>query len=300
MEFLLLGAVRAVHSAQPVHLGPRQQRLVFAVLAWEVGRPVSVDRLISLLWPVSPPRTAEHAVRVCVSRLRSILAGHAELTAQGGGYVLHADPLAIDAHRFLDLVEQARETKDDHRRVELLDKALDQWQGPALADTASDDVRERLFGGLTEARLVATEDRVDALLKLGRHHSVVGSLAALAEQHPTRERLIAQLMLALYRGGQPGQALDVARRTRQYLADELGIDPGRQLRDLELAILRDDPALATPRGQAPAQLPADLADFTGRSAALDQLDALVADAPAAVVITAIDGTAGVGKPVPEL
>ncbi|MBE1468382.1 tetratricopeptide repeat protein [Kibdelosporangium phytohabitans] len=87
VEFLLLGAVRAVRNARLVHLGPRQQRLVFAVLAWEVGRPVSVDRLISLLWPVSPPRTAEHAVRVCVSRLRSILAGHAELTAQGGGYV---------------------------------------------------------------------------------------------------------------------------------------------------------------------------------------------------------------------
>ncbi|ONI81361.1 hypothetical protein ALI144C_21915 [Actinosynnema sp. ALI-1.44] len=295
MEFLLLGAVRAVRDARSVHLGPRQQRLVFAVLALQVGRPVSVDRLISLLWPVSPPRTAEHAVRVCVSRLRSILAGAAELTAQGGGYVLAADPLSIDAHRFVDLVEQARATSDDHRRVEVLDKALGQWRGPALADTASDEIRERLFGGLAEARLVATEDRFDALLRLGRHHSVVGSLASLVETHPARERLVAQLMLALHRGGQSGHALDVARRTRQYLAGELGIDPGRQVQDLELAILRDDPALAAPREQAPAQLPADLADFTGRSAALDQLDALIAGDPAAVVITAIDGTAGVGK-----
>ncbi|SMD24468.1 AfsR/SARP family transcriptional regulator [Kibdelosporangium aridum] len=295
MEFLLLGAVRARQGAQSVPLGPRQQRLVFAVLAWEVGRPVSVDRLISLLWPDSPPRTAEHAVRVCVSKLRSILAGHAELTAQGSGYVLRADPLTIDAHRFLDLVEQARATVDDRRKVEVLDEALGQWQGPALADTASDEIRERLFGGLTEAKLVATEDRFDALLRLGRHHSVVSSLASLAETYPARERLVGQLMLALHRGGQSGQALDVARRTRQYLAGELGIDPGRELQDLELAILRDDPALATPRRRGPAQLPADLADFTGRSAALDQLDALVARDPAAVVITAIDGTAGVGK-----
>ncbi|MFC0113851.1 AfsR/SARP family transcriptional regulator [Kibdelosporangium aridum] len=213
MEFLLLGAVRARQGAQSVPLGPRQQRLVFAVLAWEVGRPVSVDRLISLLWPDSPPRTAEHAVRVCVSKLRSILAGHAELTAQGSGYVLRADPLTIDAHRFLDLVEQARATVDDRRKVEVLDEALGQWQGPALADTASDEIRERLFGGLTEAKLVATEDRFDALLRLGRHHSVVSSLASLAETYPARERLVGQLMLALHRGGQSGHALDVARRT---------------------------------------------------------------------------------------
>lgn len=295
MEFLLLGAVGARQAGQPVQLGPRQQRLVFAVLAWEVGRPVSVDRLISLLWPDSPPRTAEHAVRVCVSRLRSILAGHVELTAQGGGYVLRADPLTIDAHRFLHLVEQARATVDDRRTVEVLDEALGQWQGPAVADSASDEIRERLFGGLTEARLVAMEDRFDALLRLGRHHSVVSSLASLVETYPVRERLVGQLMLALHRGGQSGQALDVARRTRQYLAEELGIDPGHDLQELELAILRDDPALATPPRRGPAQLPADLADFTGRSAALDQLDALVARDPNAVVITAIDGTAGVGK-----
>ncbi len=296
MEFRLLGAVRAVHDGETVALGPRQQRLVFGVLAWELGRPVSLDRLIELVWPQSSPRTAAHAIRVCVSGLRSIVAGHVTIDAQGQGYVLRADPQLFDVHRFQALVTEARATGDDSARLELLDRALAEWQGPVLADTAPDDTRSRLFSGLDETRLVAMEDRFEALLNLGRHHAVVSALTGLVETHPTRERLVGQLMLALHRGGQTSQALDVARRTRDYLAEELGIDPGRALQELEVAILRDDPSLTTPKPrQVPAQLPPDVADFTGRAAMLDQLDALVSGNPSAVVINAIDGTAGVGK-----
>ncbi|MET0136154.1 MAG: BTAD domain-containing putative transcriptional regulator [Kibdelosporangium sp.] len=300
MEFRLLGAVCAQADGRPVSLGPRQQRLIFAVLAWEVGRPVAIDRLVELIWPQSPPRTAQHAVRASVSRLRPIIAGYAELVTQGSAYVLRTDTQRIDAHRFQALVAQARVETNDNRRVELLDEALDLWRGPAVADAAPDEVRERLFGGLQETRLVAAEDRFDALLRLGRHFSVVSELTAAVAAHPTRERLVGQLMLALHRGGQTTHALDVARRTRAHLAEELGIDPGHDLRQLELAILRDDPAVAVPRPLGPpppkpAQLPPDIADFTGREDMVEQLDALVVGNAAAVVINAIAGTAGVGK-----
>jgi DNA-binding SARP family transcriptional activator/tetratricopeptide (TPR) repeat protein len=300
VEFRLLGAVAAWDEGQVITLGPRQQRLVFAVLAWEIGRPVSLDRLIDLVWPADPPRTAAHAIRVCVSGLRSIVTGHATIVAQGHGYVLRADPMLFDVHRFQALVERARETGDDLRKVELLDQALAEWRGPALADSAPDEIRERLFGGLAETRLVAVEDRMDSLLRLGRHHSVVSELTELVGDHPTRERLVGELMLALHRGGQPSQALDVARRTRAYLAEELGIDPGHALQQLELSILRDDPALSLslspkPARPVPAQLPPDIADFTGRTGMVDELDALIAGSPSAVVINAIAGTAGVGK-----
>jgi DNA-binding SARP family transcriptional activator/tetratricopeptide (TPR) repeat protein len=296
VEFRLLGAVRALDEGEVIALGPRQQRLVFGVLAFQLGRPVSLDRLISLVWPGSPPRTAAHAIRVCVSGLRSIIGEHVTIDAQGQGYVLHADPALFDLHRFQTLVAKARDVTDDTRRIELLDQALEEWRGPVLGDTASDDIRERLFSGLEETRLVAVEDRLEAQLNLGRHQTVVSDLTTLVETHPTRERMVGQLMLALHRGGRTSQALDVARRTRAYLAEELGIDPGRALQDLELAILRDDPKLATPQARrTPAQLPPDIADFTGREGLMDRLDALVAGDSGAVVINAIDGTAGVGK-----
>ncbi|WP_188317078.1 AfsR/SARP family transcriptional regulator [Solihabitans fulvus] len=312
MEFRLLGAVEAHTGAGVVNLGPRQQRLVLAVLALEVNRLVPVDRLVALVWPVSPPRTAEHAIRVCISRLRAILAGadgRVELVTQGSGYLLRADPASIDVHRFRALVDQAREAATDEDRLALLDRAVGLWSGPALAGAASAQIREQLCHGLDEARLVAVEDRLDARLRLGQHRDTLDELTALVDTHPTRERLVGQLMLARYRSGQASAALDLSRQTRQHLGEELGIDPGAELRDLELAILRNDPVLdwpaAAPQEQAdnghrsppPAQLPPAVPDFVGRTELLWQLDELVArpEDTSAVVITAIAGTAGVGK-----
>lgn len=277
MELRLLGEMEARVGDGVVDLGPRQQRLVLAALALDANRLVPFEKLIDLLWPVSPTRTAAHAVQVCVSKLRSLLTGSgAELVTKGSAYFLRIEPTHIDAHRFQALVKQARTATDDTQVVTLLDQALALWRGPALADVTDADSRDRLCGGLAEMRLVAAEDRLDALLRLGRHQDVAGELTEWVTTHPARERFVGQLMLALYRGGQASKALQVGRRHREYLAGDLGLDPGDDLRQLELAILRNDPALNAPTAQArlvinaavPAQLPLNVIGFTGRAATL--------------------------------
>ena len=212
-----------------------------------MNRLVPVDRLVSLLWPVAPPPTAVHAIQVGVSRLRRWLsAGGIAVTRQGEGYLLRADPAAIDVHRFTALVDRARQARYDRVRVHLLDEALALWSGAALSGTAAaDEVRHRLCLRLEETRLIAVEDRLDAALRLGDHQGVLGELVALVAEHPVRERLVGQLMLALYRCGRAGEALRVYHRTRQMVADDLGIDLGPELRQLEVAILRGE--LSAPR-----------------------------------------------------
>ncbi|MGW0520259.1 AfsR/SARP family transcriptional regulator [Crossiella sp. NPDC003009] len=256
----LLGAVEMRAGDTVVPLGARQHRLVLAILALPANQLVPLDRLVDLVWPVAAPRTAAHAIQVSVSRLRRALhaAGvEATIRTQGSGYVLLTDPGQIDVHRFQSLVERARAAGQEEAAVSLLDEALALWQGPPLAGTATEETRRRLFDGLAETRLVAMEDRFEALLRLDRHKDVVGPLTTLAETYPARERLIGQLMLALHRGGQASQALVVARRTRDRLAEDLGIDPGEQLQRLELAILRNDPDLTTGgRGVVAAACPA--------------------------------------------
>ena len=167
VKLRLLGAVDGTVNGHVLPLGSRQQRLVLALLALHVNEPVPVERLVDWIWP-DPPRRAVHAIRVHVSQLRLMLAGgKAEIVTQGPCYLLKADPDAIDAHRFLALVDQAA-TKDDHAAVALLDEALALWEGPALVDVADPELRERVCGGLEERRLQAVEDRYDALLRLGR------------------------------------------------------------------------------------------------------------------------------------
>jgi DNA-binding SARP family transcriptional activator len=176
MELRLLGAVSAHVGGDVVALGPRQQRLVLGLLAWEVNRPVAVERLVELVWPEGPPRSAPHAVKVAVSNLRAILADDGDMTiaTESAGYVLRADPMRIDANRFLDWVARARLAPNDVAKLGLLDRALELWHGPALAEAAA-ETRERLCGGLEETRLVAIEDRVDARLRLGQHKECWGS-----------------------------------------------------------------------------------------------------------------------------
>lgn len=297
MEIRLLGPVQAWRERTQVDLGPRQQRFVLAVLAMEINRIVTVDRLVDLCWPQRPPATARHAIRVNVSRLRAVLAT-SELAWERGGYVLRADPMRVDAHQFRALTEQARRSAHDVDRVCLFRRALSLWRGPALADVATSEVVARLTCGLTENRLAAAEECLESELSLGRHRAVLDELAELVAQHPYRQGLVALLMTAHYRAGQTADALVTFRNTRALLARDLGLDPEGRLLRLEEAILRSDPNLDW-RGHAcvrvsPAQLPAGIADFTGRAGELAQLAGLVPDgsAPAIVVIT---GLAGVGK-----
>ena len=321
----LLGPVGAWDGQRAIALGPRKQRLVFAVLALEAGRAVDVARLVDLAWPEEPPRTAQHAIQVCVSGLRSALRGADGLDVRlaGSGYLLAADRSVIDAHRFRSLLARARgaagDAAGDEARVALLDEALALWSGAALAGTATPAVAERLCAGLEEARLGALEDRLDALLRLGRHRDVLEELRGLVAANPLRERLAGQLMTALYRDGRAAEALDGFRRYRQRLAEDLGLDAGPALRDLELAILRNEapPEPGGPRSEAkvsvpssvpaiargaagcgppvPAQLPSAVAGFAGRDSDLAELDALLArQAPGGPVVV-ITGMAGVGK-----
>lgn len=309
MRILLLGPVRAQRAGQAVELGPPQHRLLLALLALEVNRLVPVERLVELIWPVAPPRSAGHAVQVGVSRLRIRLAGEGagavRLDRQGQGYLLRMDPASIDAHQFTELVRRAGR-EDDERRVALLDDALHLWTGPAMSGTAAaEETRNRLCQGLEETRLTAVEERIDARLRLGDHRELLGELASLVGEHPLRERLTGQLMLAFYRSGRPGEALAAYRRLQRAVGDGLGLDPGEELRRLEVAILREDPALDAPAvrplttmerwpERAPHQLPAAAPSFVGRLPVLSALDKWSVEDPAIPIVT-IDGTAGVGK-----
>jgi DNA-binding SARP family transcriptional activator/CheY-like chemotaxis protein len=252
VEFRILGPVEAYAAGDRVELGTRKDRFVLAVLALNANRPVSVDRLVELLWPVEPPRTAEHAVAVSVSHLRSALATAASevrIVRQGRAYVLRTDAMSVDAHRFRALVDDARAANDDARAVELLDEALLLWRGEALACCAPDGVDTALCRGLTDARLTAVEDRADARLRLGQHRALLDGLSDLVARHPLRERLAGQLMLALHRDGRTAEALAVYQALRDRLAAELGLDPGERLRTLHGAVLRDDPTTQTPTTQ---------------------------------------------------
>ncbi len=292
------------HRDEQVNLGVRRQRLIFGILALWAGQPVQLGRLITAAWSgQEPPATARNAIQICISRLRARLGDIAAIVTVGDGYRLDTDPGFIDLHRFRALAASARDL-DGERRVAELRQAEGLWRGPVLSGELSDDARQRLCAGLNEERLAVIEERIDAELHLGRHQ-LIGELTDLVRAHPTRERMIGHLMLALYRDGQAARALEVCRETRAMLADELGIDPGTLIRDLEVDILRQAPGLlgtartpiAVPAPAiVPAQLPLDARGFTGRDDQLAALDALVnPSSPGGARIALIAGTAGVGK-----
>lgn len=248
VEFRLLGAVEVAVCGEPVRLGPRGERFVLAVLALEANRVVPTDRLVELSWPDRPPRTAVHAIQVAVHRLRTTLADagaeryRVRLATRCSGYLLELDPMRVDAHRFRALVRQSRDLPDPSRAM-LLREALGLWRGPALAGTDPAGTAGVLGHGLAEARLLAIEDLMDACLRLHRHREVVDELTDLVRAHPSRERPVGQLMLALHRDGRSAAALELYDRTRRHLSDEFGIAPGAELRRLQLSILRDEDEL---------------------------------------------------------
>src|SRR3954447_20225942 len=244
MEIRLLGLVEAVQDDRALPLGGAKPRSLLAMLALHANATVSADRLIEGLWGEEPPATASKLVQVLVSQLRKQLAGSdAEIVTRGRGYELRVDPEAVDALRFERLVTAGG--NGSH-----LGEALALWRGPPLDDLADEPFAAPEIRRLEDLWLRAREAAIDAALAGGRHTAVLGELDDLVREHPLRERLQGQRMLALYRSGRQAEALEAFRDARRVLLDEVGLEPGPELRRLNDAILRQDPDLDGPPARA--------------------------------------------------
>jgi len=295
VEFRILGPLEVVHDSRPVRVGAAKEQAVLAVLLLHAGEVVSRERLIDELWGESPPPTAARAVNVYVSQLRKALAvnGADPIATRAGGYAIHVAPTALDAARFEDLVGEARArvaAGDVEAAAKLLRDALALWRGPALAGLALESFARNEVDRLEELRLGALVDRIDCDLALARHESVVGELEVLVAQHPLRERLRAQYMLALYRCERQADALRAYQDARQTLVDELGLEPSPSLQRLERGILNHDRALEAPAGIPQPAPPETSRRRVRRSfAAVPALVVAAAIAAVALVLSAAHG-----------
>ena len=248
MQYRVLGSLEVLDRGQEIPLGGAKQRAVLAILLLHAREVVSVDRLVDELWADRPPDTATKTVQVYISRLRKAL-GDDRLLTRGPGYVLELDPEQLDANQFERLAADGRAALargDAGAASDLLRQALALWRGPALADFTYDGFAQTEIARLEELRLGALESCFDAELADGRQAALIPELETLVRHHPSRERLREQLMLALYRSGRQREALDSYQDARRELAEELGLEPGRELQDLQQAILAQDPALDPP------------------------------------------------------
>ncbi|MEW2374502.1 BTAD domain-containing putative transcriptional regulator [Micromonospora sp. NPDC047812] len=248
MDFRLLGPFEARQDGQPVELGSRrQERCILGVLLLEPGHLVGTDRLIDLLWHGQPPASARGAVHTYIGRLRAALSPHrVRISTRGDGYLVEPDGHRVDVGEFTGLVHRAGGVADPAERVRLLDRALGLRRGPLLADTADDELRARLDGPIEELHLTGVELRAEARLALGQQARVIAELTPLAPRYPTRERLVAALMTALYRAGRQADALLLYRTARRMLVADLGVEPGMRLREVHRRILHDDHRLDRP------------------------------------------------------
>jgi predicted ATPase/DNA-binding SARP family transcriptional activator len=299
VEFRILGPLEVVAEAGVVALEAPKPRALLALLLLRANEPVSRDRLIEDLWAGRPPSTAAQSLRTYVFQLRKAL-GRAVIRTVPSGYELRASPESIDVHRFEDLLVEAR-SEAPLAAAATLREALALWRGSALAEFAFEAWAQVEIARLEELRLEALEERIDADLALGRAADVVAEAEGLVAQHPLRERLRGQLMLALYRCGRQADALAAFRDGRRVLVEELGIEPGPALRELEHAILDQDPGL-TPLSTAPAGLVAARpttglhprpTSFVGRTRELREVRTLLQDDDLRLVT--LTGAAGSGK-----
>jgi eukaryotic-like serine/threonine-protein kinase len=284
MEFRILGPLEALDEGRRVRLGGSRQRALLAVLLLHRGETLTTDRLIDELWGERPPTTAAKTVRVYVSRLRKALAGGegdgsaGVVATREHGYELRLDPERLDAHRFERLVAEGRgelAAGRPGRAAAALEEALSLWRGPPLADLAYEPFAQREIARLDDLRVAALEQLIEAKLALGGHGEVVGQLETLITEHPYRERLRAQLMLALYRSDRQADALQAYQDARRTLVEQLGIEPGERLRELERAILAQDPGLHLAVAAEPAAaehaVEAPRSAFVGRERELAEL-----------------------------
>jgi DNA-binding SARP family transcriptional activator len=243
-EYRILGPLEVSDETGLLQLGGLKQRAVLALLLLEDGRVVSVDRLVDALWGERPPRTALTSLQNFVSHLRKLL-GPETLETKSPGYRLRVRPGELDLDRFRAVVDAARDA-EPAGRAQMLRDALALWRGHALADFEFEAFAQPHIAHLEELRLAALEERVQADLEAGAHLDLVGELEILVNEHPLRERLRGQYMLALYRAGRQAEALQAYQQGRRFLVDQLGIEPSRDLQQLHGAILRQESALQTP------------------------------------------------------
>lgn len=316
LEIRAFGPMEVVHDGGRVRVASRLQRVLLALLLVRRHQVVPAQTLVESMWPGGPPSAAARNLRFHVHRLRRVLGDVAALQYLPPGYALAVAEADVDLYRFEALVRRGRVAAgggDDRGAAALLREATDLCRGPAFPGL--EDLTEVAVEAqrLDELRLAALEERVAAELALGEHPALISELTALVATYPLRERFRAQLMIALYRGGRPADALATYRDGRRILVNELGIEPNEECQALERAILTDDPSLrpsepaagATPGAAAapagtpvPRQLPPDVPAFTGRVSELAWLDALLPEPwprNRPVGIAVVEGTAGVGK-----
>ena len=298
IDVRLLGPLEVDVSGERVLFEGAKQRTLFVALALRAPEAVSVDELLEALWGDTQPGGAVQALQKHISRLRQRLGEGAPLHHRGSGYALEVDPLALDSRRFEELLQRARAAlaRDEAERAAAdLREALAMWRGDALAEHRFDDFAQREIARLEELRVETIEERLAAELAAGASADLVGELQALVAEYPLRERLRAQLMVALYRTGRQAEALETMREGRELMVDELGIEPGPDLRTLERMILAQDPELMVERPGAvlPSRLPAPANETIGRAGEVGEIGELLTRA--GVRLVTLVGPGGVGK-----
>jgi DNA-binding SARP family transcriptional activator len=255
LEYRLLGPLDALVDGQPAQLGPPRQRVLLAALLCEANALVPTARIVDLLWPDDPPSSAANLVQGYVSGLRKVV-GKDAIETRGTGYVARVDQDALDLQVFERLAHEgsvALENGQNESAADVLGQALALWRGPALSDLGDEPFVVATAARLEELRILALERRLSADIAIGRHADVIGEIETLVAEHPLRERPWGLLMMALYRSGRQAEALDAYRRARATLVEEIGIEPGAWLRELEAAMLRQDRSLEeAPRAEAEA------------------------------------------------
>jgi DNA-binding SARP family transcriptional activator len=312
LEFSVLGPLEVRIKGRPVPIASARQRIVLATLLMAANHVLTVDTLIDAVWDGNPPSSARGQIQICISALRRLLEAPELIETSPNGYRIRVTGDQLDYNTFNAALDRGRSAAADGQlepALEHLDAALRLWRGPALAGLPG-RAAETFANRLDERRLMAIEDRIEYRLGLGAHRELVAELVTLTSEHPLRERLWGFRMTALYRSGRQAEALAAYRAARQVLVDELGLEPGANLRRLESAILSHDASLdgtaereappAPPTaGPPPRQLPADIPDFVGRAELLETLVTVLTrtaePASTPIPVALITGPAGCGK-----